>query len=151
MASVARALSRIKSDLGPYLTEASVEDACREAGHRWRERKLGPVATLHLFVLQVLHFHTAIRHLRHLAKKPVNAAAYCKGSARGTRTLLPTPIQYVGLKAALAAGLGATRRGGTRRAGPGMPASSGASRPLAEGATGRADRRSSPAAWRRQT
>jgi hypothetical protein len=82
MVSVPRALARIKQDLGPYLPEASVEAACREAGHRWRERKLGPVATLHLFVLQVLHFNTAIRHLRHLAGKPVNAAAYCKARMR---------------------------------------------------------------------
>jgi hypothetical protein len=82
MASVAGALARIKSDLEPYLPEESIEAACREAGHRWRERKLGPVATLHLFVLQVLHFNTAIRHLRHLARKPVNAAAYCKARMR---------------------------------------------------------------------
>ena len=82
MVSVSRALSRIKSDLEPHLPASSVERACREAGHRWRERKLGPVATLQLFVLQVLHCNTAIRHLRHLAKKPVNAAAYCKARMR---------------------------------------------------------------------
>lgn len=82
MVSVPRALGRIKSDLGLYLPDESVEAACREAGHAWRERKLGPVATLHLFVLQVLHFNTAIRHLRHLAKGPVNAAAYCKARMR---------------------------------------------------------------------
>lgn len=82
MASVARALARIKGDLEPYLPEESVEAACREAGHRWRRRQLGPVVTLHLFVLQVLHFNTAIRHLRHLAKKRVNAAAYCKARMR---------------------------------------------------------------------
>jgi hypothetical protein len=82
MASVARALARIKSDLESYLPAESIESACREAGHTWRERKLGPAATLHLFVLQVLHFNTAIRHLRHLARKPVNAAAYCKARMR---------------------------------------------------------------------
>src|SRR3954464_296443 len=82
MASVSRALSRIKSDLSLYLPGVSVEAACRGAGHRWRERKLGPAATLHLFVLQVLHFNTAIRHLRHLAEMPVNAAAYCEARAR---------------------------------------------------------------------
>jgi hypothetical protein len=82
MASVARALGRIKSDLRPYLPDRAVEEACREAGHRWRERKLGPVATVHLFVLQVLHLNTAIRHLRHLAGWPVNAAAYCEARMR---------------------------------------------------------------------
>ena len=82
MASVARALARIKQDLEPHLPEESIEASCRQAGHVWRERKFGPVATLHLFVLQVLHFNTAIRHLRHLAKAPVNAAAYCEARMR---------------------------------------------------------------------
>lgn len=82
MANVSRALERIKSDLGPYLPLESIKAACREAGYTWRERKLGPVATLHLFVLQVLHFNTAIRHLRHLARTPVNAAAYCRARMR---------------------------------------------------------------------
>jgi hypothetical protein len=82
MASVARALARIKSDLGAYLPGESIEGACRDVGHQWRDRKFGPVATLHLFVLQVLHFNTAITHLRHLAKAPVNAAAYCEARAR---------------------------------------------------------------------
>lgn len=83
MASVARALGRIKEDLGPHLPEQVVRDACRAAGHRWRERKLGPALTLQLFVLQVLHLNTAIRAvLRHLAKTPVSAAAYCRARAR---------------------------------------------------------------------
>ena len=82
MASVARALERIKDDLEPHLPAAMIESACRDAGHRWRERKFGPVETVHLFILQILHFNTAIRHLRHLAKVPVNAGAYCKARMR---------------------------------------------------------------------
>jgi hypothetical protein len=80
--SVSRALGRIKHDLDPHLPPAAVEAACAAAGHRWRERKLGPVATVHLFVLQVLHANTAIRHLRHLADAPFGAAAYCAARAR---------------------------------------------------------------------
>src|SRR6476661_746216 len=82
MASVARSLDRIKQDLEPHLSPAMIESACRDAGHVWRERKFGPVETVQLFVLQILHFNTAIRHLRHLAKFPVNAAAYCKARMR---------------------------------------------------------------------
>jgi hypothetical protein len=37
---------------------------------------------VHLFVLQVLCFNTAIRHLRHLAGHAVNAAAYCEARMR---------------------------------------------------------------------
>ena len=46
MASVPRLLRRIKNDLQPYLSGQLIEDACREAGHTWRERKLGPVKTI---------------------------------------------------------------------------------------------------------
>jgi len=82
MASIAGALARIKDDVGPFLSEASILAACREAGHRWRERELGPVATLHLFVLQVLNFNTAMTHLRHLAGRAVQAPAFCRARMR---------------------------------------------------------------------
>lgn len=82
MATVSRALARIKEDLRPFLSDTLIRDCCRLAGHRWRDRQFDPVATVHLFILQVLNFNTAIRHLRHLAKRPVNAAAYCKARMR---------------------------------------------------------------------
>src|SRR5258708_4556036 len=81
-ASIARALARIKADVRSALPDASIEDACERAGHRWRERVLGPAATVHLFVLQVMCFNTAITHLRHLAGFPVNGAAYCRARMR---------------------------------------------------------------------
>jgi hypothetical protein len=82
MASVSCTLARIKEDLQPFLPEESILGACREAGHRWRERLLGPVQTVHLFILQVLCFNTAMTHLRHLAKTAVKAPAYCKARMR---------------------------------------------------------------------
>src|SRR5437868_10422133 len=82
MASIPRALARIKDDVRAFVSDESVRAACRAAGHRWRERVLGPAQTVHLFVLQVLHFNTAIRHLRHLAGHAVNAAAYCEARKR---------------------------------------------------------------------
>ena len=82
MASVSGTLQRIKEDLEPFLPDESILSACREAGHRWRERELGPVRTVHLFILQVLNFNTAMTHLRHLAKAAVAAPAYCKARMR---------------------------------------------------------------------
>jgi len=82
MATIARALARIKDDVRAFVSDESIRQACRAAGHRWRERQLGPVETVHLFVLQVIHFNTAIRHLRHLAGHAVNAAAYCEARMR---------------------------------------------------------------------
>ena len=54
----------------------------REAGHVWRERQLGPVQTLHLFILQVLACNTAMAHLRHIAGEVFSLAAYCEARAR---------------------------------------------------------------------
>ena len=82
MASVSRTLRRIKQDLRPFLPDESVTDACCRAGHEWRERELGPVATVHLFVLQVLSFNTAMTHLRHLAGQALSAGAYCRARMR---------------------------------------------------------------------
>ena len=88
MASVARTLRRIKQDLKPFLPEESILDSCREAKHKWRKRKLGPVETMHLFLVQVLCFNTAMTHLRHLAggngsaSAEVKAPSYCKARMR---------------------------------------------------------------------
>ena len=108
MASVSRALRRIKDDLQDHLPDGLILQACRNAGHRWRERKLGPVQTIHLFVLQVLAFNTAITHLRHLSGRALNAAAYCRARMR-----LPLPVlqrllrdSAAELRRSLAAGAG---------------------------------------------
>jgi len=82
MATVACTLERVKSELDKHLPGTVIEQACRDANHRWRRRKFDPVFTIQLFVLQVLHSNTAITHLRHLAKRPINAAAYCKARMR---------------------------------------------------------------------
>jgi hypothetical protein len=103
MVSIARALARIKDDVRAFLPDDSIRDACRAAGHRWRERQLGPVETVHLFVLQVLCFNTAIRHLRHLAGHAVNAAAYCEARMR----LPPDALRRLLRGSAAATGTGA--------------------------------------------
>lgn len=64
------------------MTGQDIVDACREAGHVWRQRLLDPVTTVHLFILQILHANTAMHHLRHLADYPVKPAAYCKARMR---------------------------------------------------------------------
>src|SRR5882724_6038803 len=82
MATIASTLERIKQDLEPYLPARSILHAAREVHHQWRERLWGPVDTIHLFILQVLSFNTSITHLRLLAHKKVNAAAYCRARMR---------------------------------------------------------------------
>jgi hypothetical protein len=41
------------------LSRQCIEDACREAGHRWRERELDPAVTIALFIQQIAHGNTA--------------------------------------------------------------------------------------------
>lgn len=82
MAQVSSILSRISSDLEQYLPERSVLAAFAAVGHQWRERQLGPVRTLHLFIVQVLACNTAMAHLRHLAGEAFSLAAYCQARAR---------------------------------------------------------------------
>jgi hypothetical protein len=105
---VSRALRRIEQDLDPHLPPAAVEAACRAAGHAWRERKLGPAATVRLMVVQMLHLNAATRALRHVAGAAVSAAAYCEARARlpvaAVQALLRSGA--ASLRAALSAGGG---------------------------------------------
>lgn len=82
MARVSSILARIANDLEQYLPQESVLAAFRAAGHAWRERQLGPVRTLHLFILQVLACNTAMAHLRQMAGDVFSLAAYCQARAR---------------------------------------------------------------------
>src|SRR5262245_20432526 len=82
MASIACTLERIKEDLQPFLPETAIRQACAEAGHQYRERKCGPVPTVHLFIVQILCFNTAMTHLRFLAKAAVDASSYCRARMR---------------------------------------------------------------------
>jgi hypothetical protein len=93
MARVSSILARIENDLEQYLPEQSVLAAFRDAGHVWRERQLGPVRTLHLFILQVLACNTAMTHLRHMAGEVFTLAAYCQARARLPLTALQTLLR----------------------------------------------------------
>jgi hypothetical protein len=90
MASVSWALRRIKDDLSAFLPERAIIAACQKAGHRWRRRELGPVETIHLFILQILNFNTAMTGLRHLSKTAVQAPAYCRARMRLPLEVLQT-------------------------------------------------------------
>jgi len=55
--SILRVVGQIKSDVAAYLQAATIERLCRELDYTWRERLLGPVATVHAFLLQVCTKH----------------------------------------------------------------------------------------------
>lgn len=80
--NVVEAVRQIKADLAERLSKAFIEGLCKSIGYTWRERRLGPVATIHLFLLQVLNGNTACDHVPRLAELNVTGDAYCKARAR---------------------------------------------------------------------
>ena len=45
------ALRHLRDDLADLLEPMALRQLCRSLGHRWRERLLDPVTTIHLFLL----------------------------------------------------------------------------------------------------
>ena len=82
MASISTAVRRVKDELPGQISEALVSQACQAAGYRWRRRVLTPVATLQLFVLQVLQGNVACRAVRRLSGWAFTAAGYCEARMR---------------------------------------------------------------------
>jgi len=75
-------LRRLKQDPAEQLDRPAILDVCRQVRHTWRACLLDPVATVHLFLLQVLHGNTAINHLPRLCGKAFTGSAYCQARAR---------------------------------------------------------------------
>jgi hypothetical protein len=80
--SIVQAVARIKRNVAEFLTAESIVEACRDAGHAWRERELGPATTVWTFLLQVLHGNTSCAHMVRLAELRCSAEAYCAARAR---------------------------------------------------------------------
>jgi hypothetical protein len=80
---VVAALGRLRrepfADLG---IGDQLDQLCRSAGHVWRRTLLTPMATLRLFMLQVLHGNTSIAHVRQLCGVGFAPASYCQARQR---------------------------------------------------------------------
>jgi Transposase DDE domain len=79
---VSEALRYIKAELADLLNAPTILAVCREVGYPWRPRVLDPVATVHLFILQILHGNTVCSHLPHLAGQRFTASAFCQARTR---------------------------------------------------------------------
>ena len=82
MTSITGAIAKIKDDPKQLLDEQTIRDACRDVSYTWRKRILDPVATIRLFILQVLHGNIACQGLTHLSDRPLSATAYCRARLR---------------------------------------------------------------------
>jgi len=80
-------LKGLRQDVARHLDPGSIRSACRSAGHVWRQCILDPVATVHWFVIQVLHGNTALEQIALLANRSFTGSAYCQA-----RALLPLAV-----------------------------------------------------------
>jgi hypothetical protein len=81
LGNIARIVKQFKQSWSQELEDDAIEQACKEAGHKWRERELGPAAAVKMFLVQILFGNVACEFVPHLAGKKVTGSAYC--TARG--------------------------------------------------------------------
>jgi hypothetical protein len=94
-ASIDPVLARLRQDIGAILGPETIREACRQAGHSWRNRKLDPVATTSLFLLQILHGNTACQHVVHFGQWAFSATAYCQARIRLPLIVLQILVEKV--------------------------------------------------------
>jgi hypothetical protein len=79
--SIGKIVEQFKQQWTQEISEQAIENAVREAGRQWRDRKLNPITTVQLFFLQILYGNAACNFLPHLARRKFTGSAYC--TARG--------------------------------------------------------------------
>ncbi len=105
--SIISILARLRQDVGEILKPETIRDACLQAGYSWRNRKLDPVATVSLFLLQVLHGNTACQQVVRFGEWAFTATAYCKARKRLPLAVLQALVEMVAAKLRTTTGEGA--------------------------------------------
>jgi hypothetical protein len=95
MASIGSRHRRVKQELKRLLPPGQIERIAKESGHRWRDRKLSPVMTLYLWIMQVLLCNLSSVHSRHLSSKPLSVSAVCQAKMRLPLQLLRRLSAYL--------------------------------------------------------
>ena len=80
--SITQSVREIKRDLGSIVSASVILKLCQAAGHMWRDRTLGPVETIHLFIAQILHGNTSCAHVRQFGSFAFTRSAYCEARKR---------------------------------------------------------------------
>ena len=88
-------LRQFKTDVAQALSPEVIRKVCEALGHCWRERVLDPVATVHVFLLQILHGNTACSALARLAGLSFTATAYCEARKRLPLTVFAVLLHRV--------------------------------------------------------
>jgi hypothetical protein len=82
MTTLTDSFAHVKSHLTEVLPDHRIRQACRQAGHVWRNRVLDPVITLRLLLQQVLHGNLPAAGLRRLSRLDFTDSAYCQARQR---------------------------------------------------------------------
>ena len=82
LSNIARVVEKFKQNWSGEIEDQAILDACQEVKHKHRQRELGPVVTLRLFLLQVLWGNVACNHVVRLARLGVTGNAYCAARSR---------------------------------------------------------------------
>ena len=82
LASIAQILEQFKHGWSQEVSEEAIESAMREAGRKWRDRKLNPITTVQLFFLQILHGNAPCDYLPRLVRRRFTGSAYCEARSK---------------------------------------------------------------------
>ena len=95
MARIGSRTLRVNQKLEELLPAGQIEKRAMELGHEWRERKLGPVMTVYLWIMQVLLCNLSGASSRHLHSKPLSPSAVCQAKGRLPLQLLRRLCAYL--------------------------------------------------------
>jgi Transposase DDE domain len=93
--TIPQVLRQFKADVGQAIAADTILQICGYLNYVCRNRVLGPVNTVHVFLLQILHGNTACTALSRLAGLPFTAAAYCAARKRLPLALFQELLRHV--------------------------------------------------------
>ena len=95
MVKIAHALQKVKRTYDQIIPATAILEIAEAIEHTHRQRILGPVETIYLFLVQILYGNTACSHLRHLTDVTCSVAAYCTARGRLPLALLRCLLTWV--------------------------------------------------------
>jgi Transposase DDE domain len=93
--TIPQVLRQFKADVATALAADTILKICGYLKYVCRNRVLGPVATVHVFLVQILHGNTACTALSRLAGISFTAAAYCTARKRLPLALFQELLEHV--------------------------------------------------------
>ena len=95
MAKITHTLQKVKNSCDYGISEKTILAATEKVKHKYRDRILGPVQTIFLFMTQIIHGNAACSSLRHSADMKCSVVAYCNARARLPVALFRRLLEWV--------------------------------------------------------